>query len=85
MAFDNRETAMKRLQMTEFALIEANLFLDTHPKSAEALEYFKCVTVEHETALKYYEENFGPITAKSANAKTEWDWIDSPWPWELEV
>ena len=31
---------LREVQMAEFALVEANLFLDTHPTDANALEYF---------------------------------------------
>ena len=32
---------------------------------------------------KEYEEKYGPLTA-NANTGSEWNWIDSPWPWECE-
>ena len=35
-----RQTLMKRVQMYEFALVEANLFLDSHPDDQEALKYY---------------------------------------------
>ena len=36
---NNRQTLMKRVQMYEFALVEAGMFLDTHPQDREALKY----------------------------------------------
>ena len=33
---------------------------------------------------KYYEEKFGPLTAKE-NKSDCWLWTQTPWPWELEA
>ncbi|MEA4921712.1 MAG: spore coat protein CotJB [Clostridiaceae bacterium] len=82
---NEREMAMRRLQMADFALIEANLYLDTHPCCPYGLEYFRNMRMERDNALRNYEMNYGPITADSASAECRWDWIDKPWPWELEA
>ena len=34
-----RRTLLDRVQMYEFAVIEANLYLDTHPQDQDALKY----------------------------------------------
>lgn len=51
---NRREALMKRLQMYDFVLTETGLFLDSHPKHAEALEYY-------EKYLKLREETLGGI------------------------
>lgn len=80
-----RQAALLRLQMADFALIEANLYLDTHPCCQNGLEYFRCMRMERDNALREYEMNYGPITMDAASADGCWDWIDQPWPWELEA
>ena len=80
-----RQAALLRLQMADFALIEANLYLDTHPCCQNGLKYFRCMRMERDNALREYEMNYGPITMDAASADGCWDWIDQPWPWELEA
>lgn len=80
-----RQAALLRLQMADFALIEANLYLDTHPCCQNGLEYFRCMRMERDNVLREYEMNYGPITMDAASADGCWDWIDQPWPWELEA
>jgi len=41
--------------------------------------------IERDNALHEYETNYGPMTMDASDAETSWDWIDQPWPWELEV
>ena len=81
----DREAAMRRLQQADFALIDINLYLDTHPCCPNGLEYFRCMRIERDNALREYEENYGPITMDDADANCRWDWIDHPWPWEMEA
>lgn len=81
----DRDAALRRLQQADFALIDANLYLDTHPCCPNGLEYFRCMRIERDNALREYEINYGPITMDASDACTGWDWIDRPWPWELEA
>ena len=75
--------AMKRqIKELEFALVELNLFLDSHPYCAEALQYFKELTAKHDILAAQYEENCAPLTARG-NRGDRWDWVMTPWPWEL--
>lgn len=81
----DRDSAIRRLQQTDFALIDVGLYLDTHPCCQNGLEYFRCMRIERDNALREYEENYGPITMDDADANCYWDWIDQPWPWEMEA
>ncbi|MBR5285028.1 MAG: spore coat protein CotJB [Clostridia bacterium] len=81
----DRQSAMHRLQQADFALIDINLYLDTHPCCPNGLEYFRCMRMERDNALREYEENYGPITMDDADANCRWDWVDQPWPWEMEA
>ena len=38
---NERERALRNVQITTFALVEANLFLDSHPEDPAAIEYFQ--------------------------------------------
>lgn len=81
---NSREAGMRRLQNADFALIEANLYLDTHPRCQNGLDYFRRMRAEKNRALQDFESRYGPITAANANAERQWDWLNRPWPWEME-
>ena len=75
--------AMKlQISELEFALVELNLFLDSHPYCAEALQYFKELTAKHDILAAQYEESCAPLTARG-NRGDRWDWVMTQWPWEL--
>ncbi|MBE6766049.1 MAG: spore coat protein CotJB [Clostridia bacterium] len=80
----NKEQAMqlRRLSSIHFALVELNLFLDTHPDNGEALKMFNSYKAKYEALLRAYEQNYGPITTMGTMGNTTWDWIKGPWPWE---
>ena len=80
----NNEQAMqlRRLSSIHFALVELNLFLDTHPNDAEALKMFNSYKAKYEALLRAYETAYGPITTMGVKGNTSWDLIKSPWPWE---
>ncbi len=78
-----REKLLKKVQMADFELIEANLYLDVYPYCNKALDYFYKAREKAECARKEFEDKYGPLTA-NANRSDEWKWIKSPWPWECE-
>lgn len=80
-----REKLMKQLQMYDFAVIEAGLFLDTHPNDKEALNYFNKVRKLAENARENYEKKYGPNLMTSTEGRTNWEWALKPWPWEVEA
>jgi len=75
---------MRRLSELQFAAIDLNLFLDTHPCDEEALMMFKKVNKTLES-LKYdYVKKYGPLTAGDSSEKSPFEWVSSnyKWPWE---
>lgn len=90
-----KDTLMKQIYLTGFALDEAVLFLDTHPCSGDAMQYYKTMQEYYQKAVREYEMKFGPLSSKSvvmagddcgcANntaADARWSWVNEPWPWE---
>ena len=78
----NQEQAMQTVRETGFALIDINLFLDTHPNDEKAMDYFNKYQQMHKEARREYEENFGPLTANAVDTCNGWTWTQDPWPWE---
>ncbi len=77
-----RSKLLKSVRMHGFAVVEAQLYLDSHPTCKEALEYFRKHQKEYEEAVAKYEEKYAPITVGGVNSTDEWTWATKPWPWE---
>ncbi|MFA5658796.1 MAG: spore coat protein CotJB [Oscillospiraceae bacterium] len=77
-----RDRLMKNIQMYDFFLVELNLFLDTHPRCREALDYFRKYNEMKKAACEEYARLYGPLTISQAAATDSWAWVEGPWPWE---
>lgn len=77
-----QERMMQAVYTNGFAADDARLFLDTHPQSREALEYYKKKTELYQIARSRYEEKYGPISVENAAMGDHWGWAEHPWPWE---
>ena len=79
----DKERLLRNLQMIDFALTEVNLYLDTHPHCPEALAFFRKYRDMRKVAVAEYEAQVGPLTANASAATDAWEWVKTPWPWEL--
>ena len=77
-------TLLNKLRALDFAIIEAALFLDSHPTDKKALAYYKKMSEQRNMLRKQYTELYGPLTIFENTSDTDWDWVKGPWPWELE-
>ena len=79
-----KKDLMDQIYLYSFAVDDAKLFLDTHPEDEDALAYFYECSRMRNQALKEYAKNFGPLTIDTVtvSCSDNWDWIDSPWPWQ---
>lgn len=82
---ENQMMMLLRIQEIEFVAIELNLYLDTHPCDAEALNDFNCAVTMLRKSKKEYEEVYGPLLnfGMGGYSKEPWQWSMSPWPWEM--
>ena len=80
----NRNTLIRQIQETGFALYDLTLFLDSHPQNQMPLDYFADLQKEYAKLQADYEMMYGPLTAFDNNTEHGWAWINDPWPWELE-
>lgn len=78
-----KTSLLNRIQVCDFALKEANLFLDTHPQNKEALDYFLKHKALREQAYNEYVSTYGPLTPLDYSGNGDWSsWTNNPWPWE---
>lgn len=81
--WDQRKT-MQSIYELGFIMIETALFLDTHPEDAEALAYYAEMKEKYQEAVRFYNENFGPLNIHSVTNENYWSWVATPMPWEVE-
>jgi len=78
----DRDELMCELQAADFAALELQLFLDTHPYDTRALMMFTSAVQKAAMLRNEYESMYGPITPAGAAGRMPWQWIKSPWNWE---
>jgi len=78
---DQQETMLTELMSIDFAIIELNLYLDTHPNDQRAIEMYNMNVQKSKQIREQYEMLFGPLTARYSTSKKSWQWISNPWPW----
>ncbi len=79
---NDRAEALKEVMAADFTVLDLNLYLDTHPRDLKGIELFNTSVQSARILRKTYEEKYGPLTAASINKSCNFEWIDSPWPWE---
>lgn len=77
---------LHRLQAVQFALVELQLYLDTHPTDNKAKEQYTKFSDYLKNYIPLYEKQFGPLFqyGLSNDYKNNSPWVQQPWPWELE-
>lgn len=75
---------MKKIQICDFALVELNEYLDTHPDCQYALASFKEHSNLSKELRKEYNMLYGPIVATDFDCDRTWSWVENPWPWQNE-
>ncbi len=80
---NNRAALLRRIHAVDFALVELNLFLDTHPCNQAALQQFHAYQAQRTALIEAYEAQFGPyeVTVDRVQGDT-FNWVKGPWPWE---
>ena len=79
-----RDMMLKKIGMLKFALVDIDLFLDTHPGDSAMLRKREQYERELTPLINSYEQKFGPLT-KAENTTNTWAWVKDPWPWDTEA
>lgn len=77
---NNREMLMQRIATIDFAIVELNLYMDTHPDDEQIIEKLNYYREKSAKMKEEYERLYGPLTLKNEE-KNQWGWISDPWPW----
>lgn len=77
---------MRELQAVDFSMVETILYLDAYPESSEALAHYHRLHEERERILGAMQaKGCSPVTAMDSHSRSEWSWVDGPWPWEPDA
>ncbi|MBQ2704537.1 MAG: spore coat protein CotJB [Clostridia bacterium] len=79
----SRKELLKKLSAASFAVVDLQLFLDTHPKDATALATMQKYIKEAAMLRKEFESRFGPLKPQDIYGDTSFEWVNSPWPWDV--
>lgn len=75
-----REEMAMKIRELDFALVELNLYLDTHPEDRKALCLHNNYARQVKELKDKYQKIYGPLTMDFPCNK--WRWLEQPWPWE---
>ena len=78
----NRTRLMRQIQMYSFVVYDARLYLDSHPNSKVALDYYNKYKKLEQNAMAEFEARYGKIALDGQ--ENSWQWTEGPWPWQNE-
>ena len=76
----DKETLLMKIMSLDFSINDLSLYLDTHPNDDNVVQKHSEFVKMYDEYVKLYESKFGPLTIYTGG--NEWDWIETPWPWE---
>ena len=81
----NQNELLTALMEAEFACVELNLFLDTHPDDAGAQAAFAAQSQRLRELKARYEREVSPLLNFGYSPSTGENWVSAtPWPWECK-
>lgn len=78
----NQRQLLAFIDKVSFVVNDITLYLDTHPKDKEAIDYFNHYKELRLKAMKEYEKQYGPLTIDLAQPEEVFQWAFMPAPWE---
>ena len=79
----DKNTLLKEINETSFAVTDLTLYLDMHPDDTKALEMFNKVKAQRKAAMDAFEKEFYPLTVDCISLnKDNWKWNQAPATWK---
>lgn len=76
---------LHELQAVEFALVEIQLYLATHPDDARAIHDYNYLSQQLYCLKQEYESCYGPLLQYGFSQLSHpSSWVETPWPWEID-
>jgi spore coat protein JB len=74
---------LKEIQDQQFAVLETSLYLNTHPGEQRALDLHNDYAMRLGKLEQEYNDRYSPLTIYCGMFDYPWEWINEPWPWEI--
>ena len=75
---------LEEIQAIDFVIVELNLYLDTHPNDLDIIKQFNSLSEQSMNLKIQYEQKFGPLMNFGRSyASYPFNWVDTPWPWQV--
>ena len=78
----NQAQLLRWIMMLGFCHDDIILYLDTHPDDEKALSYANQCAALLKEAVNSYEAQYGALQVMPDQPLQEWNWVQTPWPWE---
>ena len=78
------KTLIKKLQAVDFSMVDTILYLDVYPHCQKAISYYHELRCQRDKLIEKLSELGVPMNNMSVHSDN-WNWTDSPWPWELDA
>jgi spore coat protein JB len=75
---------LKEIMTYDFSVLETVLYLNTHPEDERVLELHNRYADRLDHLTEEYQERYTLLNQYYPEADYPWQWIDEPWPWEIE-
>lgn len=81
---NQREELLYDILKHNFALTDISLYLDTNPNNMDMINLYNNYLTNKQQLVNLYEKKYGPLTLDTINMdNNNWQWKNSPWPWEV--
>lgn len=79
----SRTELMNKIKELDFAVVDLNLFLDTHPYDEDALKMLTMLSSALKSYKHDYAKKYGPLLVTDTTNNTPFDWVapENKWPW----
>lgn len=78
----NNGSLLEQIRALSFVKVELELYLDTHPECAQALDYYTQTVNALDALIEEYNNTNGPLFASGSAGADSWTWVKGPWPWQ---
>ena len=78
----NDSSLLEEIRALSFVKAELELYLDTHPECAQALDYYTKTVNALDAMIEEYNNTVAPLSAAGAAGRDKWTWVNTPWPWQ---
>lgn len=81
----SKDELLRRISELDFAITDLNLYLDTHPDCAEALEMLTKLSATCKSLKADYVKRYGPLMVTDVENETPFSWVspEHKWPWQM--